>query len=62
MEVSKRIPATDLLPVHTAKDIFNLDAALDQFFGSSPSTTVFFGFTNHLLKRPLYRLGFSPCP
>lgn len=61
MDVSKRIPATDLLSVHTAKDIFNLDSTPDQFFGGSPSAAVFLNFTNHLSKGPLYCFCFGPC-
>src|SRR5439155_26489910 len=62
MDESKRMPATDLPSVHAAKDIFNLDATPDQFFSGSPSTAVFFGFANHLLKRPLNRFCFGSCP
>jgi hypothetical protein len=62
MDVSKSIPATDLLSVHTAKDIFNLDATPGQFFSSCPSTVVFFSFTNHLFKCSFDRfcLVFAP--
>lgn len=47
------MPATKFLSVHAAKDIFNLDATLDQFFRGGPSPAVFFSLGNYLFKRAL---------
>jgi hypothetical protein len=59
MDVSKSMPDIGSLAIQAPKDIFDLDTALQQFFGGSLGATILLVLTDYLVEGAFNGLRFS---